>query len=51
MTATTKTMQRNLGHSGLPVSALGLGCWAIGGPWRWLDGQGDYCNIELKGTR
>jgi aryl-alcohol dehydrogenase-like predicted oxidoreductase len=28
-------MQRKLGRSGVAVSALGLGCWAIGGPfWR-----------------
>lgn len=28
-------MRRTLGRSGLAVSALGLGCWAIGGPfWR-----------------
>lgn len=27
--------ERDLGRSGVPVSALGLGCWAIGGPfWR-----------------
>lgn len=26
-------MQRNLGHSGIEVSALGMGCWAIGGPF------------------
>ncbi|MCB0064232.1 MAG: aldo/keto reductase, partial [Caldilineaceae bacterium] len=26
---------RELGRSGMTVSALGLGCWAIGGPfWR-----------------
>lgn len=24
-------MQRSLGHSGIQVSALGMGCWAIGG--------------------
>ncbi|MFN2198377.1 MAG: aldo/keto reductase [Anaerolineales bacterium] len=28
-------MQRTLGKSNLTVSALGLGCWAIGGPWTW----------------
>jgi aryl-alcohol dehydrogenase-like predicted oxidoreductase len=25
--------RRKLGHSGIEVSALGMGCWAIGGPW------------------
>jgi aryl-alcohol dehydrogenase-like predicted oxidoreductase len=24
-----------MGKSGLEVSALGMGCWAIGGPWTW----------------
>lgn len=24
-----------LGKSGIEVSALGMGCWAIGGPWTW----------------
>ena len=43
---TTKTMQRTLGRSGLQVSALGLGCWAIGGPWRWLNGQGGWGDID-----
>jgi aryl-alcohol dehydrogenase-like predicted oxidoreductase len=27
--------KRTLGRSGLEVSALGMGCWAIGGPWTW----------------
>ncbi|MGE5463639.1 MAG: aldo/keto reductase [Syntrophothermus sp.] len=26
---------RTLGKSKLEVSALGMGCWAIGGPWDW----------------
>ena len=30
-------MKRKLGRSGMTVSALGMGCWAIGGPF-W-DGE------------
>src|SRR5512144_709853 len=46
MNTTTKSMQRTLGRSGLQVSPMGLGCWAIGGPWRWLDGQGGWGDIN-----
>ncbi len=28
-------LTRTLGKSKLVVSALGMGCWAIGGPWDW----------------
>lgn len=34
----TWTKTRRLGRSGVEVSAMGLGCWAIGGP-TWLDGK------------
>ncbi|MFE9764826.1 aldo/keto reductase [Streptomyces sp. NPDC005808] len=30
---------RTLGRSGIEVSALGFGCWAIGGEWAGADGQ------------
>ena len=40
---------RNLGRSGIQVSALGMGCWAIGGPF-WRDetpvGWGDVDDAE-----
>jgi aryl-alcohol dehydrogenase-like predicted oxidoreductase len=32
------TFTRQLGRSGLEVSAMGIGCWAIGGPF-WWDGN------------
>ncbi len=35
--STKTTLRRTLGRSGLQVSAMGMGCWAIGGPWT-LDG-------------
>ena len=32
--------KRRLGRSNLEVSAMGLGGWAIGGPWSWLEPDG-----------
>jgi aryl-alcohol dehydrogenase-like predicted oxidoreductase len=32
-------LKRRLGRSGLRVSAMGLGCWAIGGPLWYMDGN------------
>ena len=46
MTTTTKTFQRTLGRSGLQVSPMGLGCWAIGGTWYWLDGPGGWGEVD-----
>ena len=31
--------KRTLGRTGIGVSALGFGCWAIGGEWQSADGQ------------
>jgi aryl-alcohol dehydrogenase-like predicted oxidoreductase len=42
-------MERTLGRSGLTVSAMGLGCWAIGGEFWWegkYDGWGDVDDDE-----
>ncbi|MEU6504824.1 aldo/keto reductase [Streptomyces sp. NPDC046942] len=34
-----ETTSRTLGRSHIEVSALGFGCWAIGGEWQSADGQ------------
>jgi aryl-alcohol dehydrogenase-like predicted oxidoreductase len=36
---------RRLGKSGMNVSAMGLGCWAIGGPF-WHDGWAGYGKVD-----
>lgn len=46
MTTTTRVSQRTLGRSGIQVSPMGLGCWAIGGVWYWLDGPGGWGDID-----
>jgi len=46
MNTTTTTFQRTLGRSELKVSPMGLGCWAIGGTWYWLDGPGGWGDID-----
>lgn len=39
-------MKRKIPRSDVEVSALGLGCWAIGGPFR-LDGRADgWGNVD-----
>ena len=32
--------KRSLGRSNLEVSAMGLGCWAMGGPWDFQEPDG-----------
>ncbi len=39
-------MKRTLGRSGIEVSALGMGCWAIGGPWRFIDGPAGWGDVD-----
>lgn len=34
-------LKRTLGKSGIEVSAIGMGCWAIGGPWIFDNGEID----------
>lgn len=46
MNTITAMSQRTLGRSELKVSPMGLGCWAIGGPWKWLDGEGGWGDID-----
>ncbi len=36
-------LKKKFGKSGLEVSAVGMGCWAVGGPWTWAQpGQDPY---------
>lgn len=39
-------MMRILGRSGIKVSALGLGCWAIGGPWNMGGGPAGWSEVD-----
>jgi aryl-alcohol dehydrogenase-like predicted oxidoreductase len=39
-------MKRSLGRSGIEVSAMGLGCWAIGGPWNFLGNPAGWSIVE-----
>lgn len=43
----TTSMMRTLGRSGIPVSAVGLGCWAIGGRgWGEVDDEESVRGIQ-----
>jgi aryl-alcohol dehydrogenase-like predicted oxidoreductase len=39
-------MKRYLGRSGIEVSAMGLGCWAIGGPWTLRGSQAGWGVVD-----
>jgi aryl-alcohol dehydrogenase-like predicted oxidoreductase len=39
-------VKRTLGRSGIEVSALGMGCWAIGGPWDFLGKPAGWGEVD-----
>jgi len=39
-------MKRQLGRSGVEVSAMGMGCWAIGGPWTIHGHQAGWGEVD-----
>lgn len=39
-------LRRTLGSSSMEVSALGLGCWAIGGPWTFEGHQAGWGDVD-----
>jgi len=42
----TATINRRLGRSGIEVSALGMGCWAIGGPWTFNGAPAGWSSVD-----
>jgi aryl-alcohol dehydrogenase-like predicted oxidoreductase len=39
-------MKRILGRSGIEASALGMGCWAIGGPWLFSNSPAGWSEVD-----
>jgi aryl-alcohol dehydrogenase-like predicted oxidoreductase len=39
-------MKRQLGQSGIEVSAMGMGCWALGGPWTMSGKQAGWGDVD-----
>jgi aryl-alcohol dehydrogenase-like predicted oxidoreductase len=39
-------MKRHLGRSGIEVPAVGMGCWAIGGPWNFLGSPAGWSTVD-----
>lgn len=39
-------MKRFLGNSGIEVSAVGMGCWAIGGPWTYAGSPAGWSEVD-----
>jgi aryl-alcohol dehydrogenase-like predicted oxidoreductase len=41
-----KNVKRTLGRSGIEVPAVGMGCWAIGGPWEMSGAQAGWGVVD-----
>ena len=39
-------MKRVLGKSGIEVSAVGMGCWAIGGVWTFDGASAGWSTVD-----
>ena len=39
-------LKRRLGRSDIEVSALGMGCWTIGGPWYFIDHEAGWGQVD-----
>jgi aryl-alcohol dehydrogenase-like predicted oxidoreductase len=47
----TASFSRVLGRSGIEVSALGMGCWAIGGPWTFNGAPAGWSKVDDAESR
>ncbi len=39
-------IKRTIGSSGIEVTAVGMGCWAIGGPWNFLGSPAGWGEVD-----
>lgn len=46
MTTTTAPPKRILGKSGIEVSPMGMGCWAVGGPWTLTGSPAGWSGVD-----
>ncbi len=47
----TTNQTRTLGRSGIQVSPMGLGCWAIGGPWMFNGAPAGWSGVDDAESR
>lgn len=46
MTTAKSTPKRILGKSGIEVSPMGMGCWAVGGPWTLTNSPAGWSGVD-----